>query len=322
MNNRILRKDALILAVFGLFIWLIFVMFKYPFSVFQMDYVQMLILAVPTFLLPLAGFLMGYAKRVLLIGALAGYSLVGSFLLDKSLLAVVLALPWLVWTIWMAVSQCQKWNFNYYRKIPIDTDEIQPVDSFIVRLNFLAAAVFLPVGAAWALADRMDFQPLGFDSIITLLTVAHFHYAGYILPLLTGLVLPDFHKKFSNIVGTGVITGVPLVAIGITTSHFFLPPAIETACVTILAGAAFAVGGMHILSALRMNKNSRYLLMLSGLALMAGMVLALGYGWRYYFPLSFLSIPWMYAVHGSLNAIGFALPGLIGWFCLRDKIKN
>ena len=42
-------------------------------------------------------------------------------------------------------------------------------------------------------------------------------------------------------------------------------------------------------------------------------VLALLYGCRAYFPLAWLDIPWMRAVHGTANALGFGLAGVLGW---------
>jgi len=43
------------------------------------------------------------------------------------------------------------------------------------------------------------------------------------------------------------------------------------------------------------------------------MVLAGLYGTRALFPVAGLDIPWMRALHGSANAIGFALAGVLGW---------
>ena len=39
------------------------------------------------------------------------------------------------------------------------------------------------------------------------------------------------------------------------------------------------------------------------------------YGSRFYVDVSWLDIPWMRALHGSANAIGFALLGMWSW-CL------
>lgn len=52
---------------------------------------------------------------------------------------------------------------------------------------------------------------------------------------------------------------------------------------------------------------------LAGVALAASMVLAGLYGTRALFPVAGLDIPWMRALHGSANAIGFALAGVLGW---------
>lgn len=300
MSEIMNKKTVKTISGVGFIGWLIFAFCKLPVSPFQIGYVQILILAVPTFLLPFAGFLLNYSKKETTIGLLTVLLLTIAFLLGKSQIAAILTIPWLLWTMWMALVRFQKWLKNKSYNI--------------AKLNLLAAALFLPVAAAWAFADRLDFRPFDFDATITLLTAAHFNYAGFILPILTGLILPKFQNIWSRIFGIGVIIGVPLVAIGITTSHFLLPEIIETVCVTILASSAFGIGFLHLLLAFKMQGKARWLIALSGLALMAGMTLAMGYGWRYYVPISFLSIPWMYAVHGTLNALGFALPGVLGWF--------
>ena len=86
-------------------------------------------------------------------------------------------------------------------------------------LAVLASDLYLPVGAVWALFDQFHFQPLGFSGIIVLLTAVHFHYAGFALPRLTGLWLARQRDRFVFQLSTwGVIAGVPLVAVGITTS--------------------------------------------------------------------------------------------------------
>lgn len=298
--SEISKKETKLWASIGLLGWLIFTVLKLPVSPFQIGYVQILILAVPTFLLPFAGFLLCFSKKEVGSGVLSGLILALAFILEKSQFAAILTLPWLLWTVWMALSKFQKW----LNKRTWD----------IAELNILATSLFLPVGAAWAFADRLDFRPFDFDATITLLTAAHFNYAGFILPLLTGLILSKFQNKRVKTFGISVIIGVPLVAIGITTSHFLLPEFIETACVTILASSAFGIGFLHVIFAFKNGGKFRWLFALSGIALMAGMTLAMGYGWRFYVPISFLSIPWMYAVHGTLNALGFALPGVLAWF--------
>jgi hypothetical protein len=47
------------------------------------------------------------------------------------------------------------------------------------------------------------------------------------------------------------------------------------------------------------------------------MALAALYGSRAFLPVSWLDIPWMRALHGTANAFGFALAGLLGWWLRR-----
>jgi hypothetical protein len=56
----------------------------------------------------------------------------------------------------------------------------------------------------------------------------------------------------------------------------------------------------------------------AGLSLLFGMGLALLYAARgQMLPLPWLDIPWMRALHGTANALGFALCGALGWTLAR-----
>ena len=190
------------------------------------------------------------------------------------------------------------------------------------NLARIAALAYLPVGGVWALFDQAKFQPMGFSGIIVLLTGVHFHYAGFALPRLTGLWL-ERQTEGGIIRGAawGVILGVPLVAVGITTSQMNMPVWIETVSVTLLALSAFTVSLGQLRWAIRepMPWEARTLFVLGGVALAGGMVLATIYGWRHYFPVAWATIPSMYAVHGTLNSLGFCLPGFVAWKRLSSK---
>jgi len=83
------------------------------------------------------------------------------------------------------------------------------------------------------------------------------------------------------------------------------------------------VGLLHLYLAFK-NKNLliKVLWTIAGFSLLCGMTLALLYGWRAHHSLTFLTIPWMYAVHGTLNAVGFAIPALLGWSILVKPIVD
>ena len=181
----------------------------------------------------------------------------------------------------------------------------------------LAARLYLPVGGMWAVADQAKLSPLGFSGIIVLLTAVHFHYAGFALPWLTSRwlrALPGSRRD--RICALGVIAGVPLVAVGITSSQLSLPAGIETVSATVLALSAFGVARGYLAWSTQVVGPSRPLFILAGAALAGGMSLALLYGWRTQFPISWVTIPGMVALHGTLNSWGFCLPGILGNFFL------
>lgn len=283
----------------GFLAWMLLLCFWLPFSPFAISWVHLIILAAQLWMIPLAWKSMNLPEKSYEVLPLFSMPLVLAFLLEQGVLSSLFALPWLGFTTWLAINQL----FTFHKKFNA-SDYCQ-----------LAAFLFLPVGAAWLFADRLGFQPLGFEPVIVTLTAAHFHYAGFFLPLLASQVIKHFDKKTGKIVTLGIILGVGLVAIGITTTHFNLPSFIEIIAVTTMALAGGTVGILHLILGWK-NRKAIFggLWMLAGIALVIGMGLALLYGWRTVFPLSFLSIPWMYAVHGTLNSMGFALLGVLGWY--------
>ena len=233
--------------------------------------------------------------------------LFGASVWSKSF-AIWAALPWLGLCFQRALKKLQQWGASR------SFEE--------TRVAEVAAFLYLPVGGIWAVFDQCQFQPLGFSQIIVLLTGVHFHYAGFALPRLTGLWLSRAKKKMSfRLAAWGVIVGVPLVAIGITTSQLNMPAWIEVVAVSILAWSAFVVslGQLHWAVTAKMSILCRVLFGLGGVALAFGMGLATIYGWRSVYPVGWATIPAMYAIHGTLNSLGFCLPGFIGWKVLGDN---
>lgn len=185
----------------------------------------------------------------------------------------------------------------------------------------LGGFLYLAVGGAWAFADRLGLRPLDFDPLIVLLTAVHFHYAGLLLPLVTGLALERLKATKLRLVGVGVLAGVPVVALGITTSHLGLPPSIETAAVTVLGMAGIGAACLHIHLGLRniCRTSAGFLWLAGGSALFAGMLLALLYGWRFYLQMQWLDVPVMAAFHGTLNATALGLGLIPGWWIAARK---
>lgn len=183
------------------------------------------------------------------------------------------------------------------------------------ELTLLSARIFPAIGAAWLVAHRANWTPWNFDPLIVLLTAAHFHHAGFTLLLMAGLnakARPGCWTRFSCV---AILLGVPLVAIGITCTHFGVLPFVEPYGVTVLVLGAIGVAFSQIQRGLEKESGglARLGFVVSGVSLLAAMLLALGFGLRYVFPNLALTMPQMWAIHGTLNAFGFGLCGILAW---------
>lgn len=184
-----------------------------------------------------------------------------------------------------------------------------PVSETIIDAGF----AYSIVGAVALVLHHLGIT-FWFDPIIILLTAVHFHYAGFVLPVLTGLA----GRSLGDRMGTGfriligvVLIGPALIAVGISFS-----PAIEVIAVGGFTVAVAILGGyVTVRVAPERPRLQGTLVAVSSLALPVSMVLALSYGIGTFTginPLG-LGISRMITLHGTLNALGFALLGTLGW---------
>ena len=214
-----------------------------------------------------------------------------SYRFEPGAAAALLVVPWCVCTFlaaWWGMLRLR-------REIGIT------LDSLLVP----AATGFMAVGGVWLVATRLGVRPLGFSATIVLLTATHFHHAGVVLPVIASHNLANRPTRIVGIGSAGVLAGIPLTAIGIT-----LGGKAEWVAAWVLALAAIliAVGQLRLAIAVRAP-----LLAVSGAALLVAMILGGLWAWSRAFPGVSLSLEEMARYHGSLNALGFGLLGLIGW---------
>ena len=234
----------------------------------------------------------------------AAMALAASFAVPAGGVAVSLALPWLATTVLVALHGL----WRLWRG-PRATPE--------VCLD--AGLIYLAVGGAWTVIARAGLRPLGFPDLIVLLTAVHFHYAGFALPVLAGLVARTLGGPTAVAACLGVIVGVPLVAVGITDAQLapgILPPRLlELVASAITAASAILVGLLQIRLAGRAGSPilARALMATSGLALLGPMVLAGLYALGSFEGVARIEIATMLRYHGAVNALGFAVPGLLSW---------
>jgi hypothetical protein len=177
-----------------------------------------------------------------------------------------------------------------------------------------AAHVFLAVGGGWAFASCAGWTPFGFEEPIVRLTAVHFHYAGFALPAVAVHVAATNRTRLATKTMLGVVLGVPLVAIGIV----LRTTAVELVATSVLAAVAIALVTLQLQAAIRLTstpamRRAASLLTISAVSLATSMTLAVVYAAGRHRGEPILDIPQMAATHGLLNAVGFALCGLIGW---------
>lgn len=254
-------------------------------------FVYWILWAGPLIILPLGRMLMEQQRER--NGLLLSASLIWlvSYCISPGVLAASLAGLWLLFTLNLLYEQWRSQS-----RAPL----------------LLAAFLFLVIGAAWSVADRLGYRPLGFNPLIVLLTAVHFHYAGFALSLLAHLQTQGNNRR---ILEAGIWVGVPAVAIGITVTQLNGPVWVEALAVSMLVVTAYLLAFIQLRSALQKRRplSVRILWGMGSIALLIGMSLALAYGWRFQLRWEWLTMPFMYATHGVLNSLGFALLSLVGW---------
>jgi hypothetical protein len=181
---------------------------------------------------------------------------------------------------------------------------------------------YLGVAGIWLFMERIGIAPLGFSHDITFLTIAHFHYAGFVLPLLVGLATRQLgNPVFGQVTCYFTVGAMAWVAIGITVTQVGGSPYFEMAGAWLMALTGIGAALLQIKLAMlgHIPLKIRLLWLCSAMALVAGMALAGLYGSRFVAPVSWLNIPMMRALHGTLNAVGYGLLGVLGHHLFLDK---
>ena len=237
--------------------------------------------------------------RALVASAGAAALLAVAMLVEPGPLAGILAIPWLVVAMALAISRLAG---LWARR--------GSLLAFADGLGADAACAFLAVGATWALLSRLGLRPMGFEDRIVLLTAVHFHVAGFVLVLVGELLRRRVGSAF-------VAAGLAVLVIGIpTTALGFL--GVESA--TLIGGWLVAVGGIvigtgHVRAGRRGPATGLRgpLPAVAGVALLLSMPLAVVWATTSWLGVVFLSVPVMAATHGALNVVGFAVPAVFAW---------
>jgi hypothetical protein len=235
--------------------------------------------------------------RISLLGSVpSAISLAMAFTLPAGPLSALLAIPWLGVASLAGGSAVVEFiqDRAYLRPTPRRATEV--------------ARGFLVVGAVFALADRAGVRPLDFTATIILLTAVHFHFAGFALVLAGALAWRARPGPAMGFALWTLIIGIPLTALG-----FFGLPLVAWIGVILVASGAIGVAlGMLVLGS-AMSRGARALATVAGVALLVSMPLAIVYTTGTLVGATWLDVPTMASVHGTLNALGFSVPAMLAW---------
>lgn len=238
-------------------------------------------------------------------GVLASVSLV----LPAGPLGAALTVPWLAFAALLAVLALR----HALRQRSLDA------------LARLGACGGLAMGAGWLALDRAGATG-AFGEEITRLTAVHFHYAGFAGALIAGLVWGTVreHLPRTGVVMLFAVLGGPwLTALGFTVHPMFQAIGAVIVATGLVLAALLTLA--HAVPAARAagHGGSAVLLAVSSLSVLVPMGLAVQWALAVNFDTPALSLHAMALTHGLLNALGFALAGLLGWLSFpRASVRD
>ena len=246
-------------------------------------------------------------KLVVFAQPVAALITLTSFFFEKGVLSAALSSAWFILNALIALFALAR----------LKSRRIHPLE----ELSIDAGLLYLPVAGLWLVIYRLGVQPFGYGEMIILLTVVHFHFAGFATPIIAGmsgrvLTGTNYPRRVFATVVLAIVAAMPLVAAGITFSPWmgFAGALLLTIGVMLLAVLTVGWVRQSITSALW-----RTLLLIGALASCAAMVLACLYAYSVATKTLIITIPGMALTHGLLNAFGFVTCSLIAWSQIAPK---
>lgn len=292
-----IKFNYYITIITGMLIWL-WLVINMQANPHHHEWSRQVVLLAALVLVPMAFRILKYPEKSALPVALGGYTLFAAMYMPVGTYAGLLACGWLLVCAWPVKN---------------GIDGLLKNERTPGQWAISAGQIFLIVGGLSAVADRFGLQPLGFDAVIVLLTAVHFHFAGFIFPLLAGWLYQLHPNKISRYAAIMAVVSIPLTFIGIAFSKItdnYIPEAIAAASVAT-AGWACGWGYLQLTQKTGTPWPVKILWIITGLSLFFSMTLALGYAMRPLYTFDWINIPNMRAWHGTVNALGVGGAGVL-----------
>ena len=234
------------------------------------------------------------------LAAVAG---IASLIVGRGPTAVFLAALYAAVTVALAVAAAER----LWRRRSLSPEEVA----------VLTAMVSPSVAGLSLVAERGGWELLGFDMKVLALTVAHFHFAGFAAALIAGLTYTTVPGALSAIPPIVIPAGIAVVFVG-----YFTTDAVELAGTVILTAGMWLTGWLiwRDVRPLAASRLTRVLFGISAGALAVTMLLALDWAaGQVWDAIPHLSLEVMATTHGLVNAVFFALGGLVAWRRLQRE---
>lgn len=243
-----------------------------------------------------SGGLAGCEQTARWLQPIAAASAVAAFWFGPGLASGLLVVPWFAMSGVVALSGL------------IGLSRARSVVDYVGHI----ARLDLGIAGAWLLASRLGIRT-GFQEPIVLLTAVHFHYSGFATALIAGCGAR--WTQGGRCQGWWEKTALAVALLPVIVAAGF----VFSTTLRVVAVCLFVVVMATLALLLFLQSNSfsafiaRIFLRSSAAVILAGMLLAAAYAIGDYTGQAWLSIPRMAATHGWMNALGFVLPGLLGW---------
>lgn len=236
-----------------------------------------------------------FIKMLIILIPIGALALAASFSLSPGRVAGLLSIPWGIVTFVIAA-----WGFVFLVKNTSNVGNVSKAVGFI----------YISVGGIWLVPHQFALPLLGFDGQIMLLTVNHFHYAGFVAPVLFGFLYDRKPNWFLPrvVVVLGGFAPI-LIAVGMTYSSIF-----EWLSVLVFASSLLLYSVLVFIHVIPNSKRwTKVFHILSSGVIWITMTLAVTYGYGQWIGQPTIPISRMILFHGWGNAVLFSFLGLLAW---------
>ena len=260
------------------------------------------VLVVAPMAMSLSNRLQGRSRIPRWVPVAAGAMAATSFLVSPGVAAAGLCIPWL--------AVC----------VVAGLEKVGNPRTLVARLPYLLPHAYLAFGAGWLILSRYGARPLDFPSVIVELTAVHFHYAGFVAPVVIAATRSGQARARPGLLVALwlALAASPLTAIGFVYSAtigavgavMFTCGLVVWSVITLVVVVPNLPGGARSLLAVAAGS----VLVSMSLASLYAIGVAAGEAW--------IDVPTMARTHGILNAVGFAFCGTAAWLAIDKPVPR